>query len=82
MWQKSFQEKKLNRRVIILLSVLKEATYSWSSLCGATGSVVSLQCWDAGFDILLAEWVKDLVLLHLWCRSQLQLGSDPWSETP
>ena len=25
-----------------------------------------------------AQWVKDLVVLQLWCRSQLQLGSDPW----
>ena len=25
----------------------------------------------------LAQWVKDLALLQLWCRSQLQLGSDP-----
>ena len=25
-----------------------------------------------------AQWVKDLALLQLWCRSQLQLGLDPW----
>ena len=26
----------------------------------------------------LAQWVKDLVLLQLPLKSQLQLGSDPW----
>ena len=25
-----------------------------------------------------AKWVKDLVLLQLWCRSKMQLGFDPW----
>ena len=24
------------------------------------------------------QWVKDLVLLQLWYRMQLQLGFDPW----
>ena len=26
----------------------------------------------------LAQWVKDLMLLQLWLRSQVQFGSDPW----
>ena len=26
----------------------------------------------------VAQWVKDLALLQLWCGSQLQLGSNPW----
>ena len=26
----------------------------------------------------LVQWVKDLVLLQLWRRSQLGLGFDPW----
>ena len=26
----------------------------------------------------VAQWVKDVVLLQLWYRSQLQLGFDPW----
>ena len=25
-----------------------------------------------------AQWIKDPVLLQQWCRSQLQLKSDPW----
>ena len=29
---------------------------------------------DAGSILSQAEWVKDSVLLQLWCR----LGSDPW----
>ena len=26
----------------------------------------------------VVQWVKDLALLHLWCRSQFQLGFDSW----
>ena len=26
----------------------------------------------------VVQWVKDLVLLQLWLRLQLQLGFDPW----
>ena len=40
------------------------------------GSTVSLECWDTG----LITVVKDLALLQLRLRSQLQLGSDPWPE--
>ena len=29
-----------------------------------------------------AQWVKDLALLPLWCRSYLRLGSDPFPGTP
>ena len=31
-----------------------------------------------GFNPGLEEWVKNLVLLQLWCRSQLQLRFNPW----
>ena len=36
-------------------------------LCGGTSSIPGL-----------AQWVKDLELLPLWWRSQLQLRFDPW----
>ena len=49
-----------------------------SSCCGAIGSVVSLQCQDAGFISGPAQWLKGSVLPQLWCRLQLQLRSDPW----
>ena len=32
---------------------------------------------DVGLIPGLAQWVKDLVLLWLWCRRQLQLQFDP-----
>ena len=47
-------------------------------LCGAVGSVVSWECWDAGLILSPAQWVKDRVLLQLWHRSLLWLRSDPW----
>ena len=49
---------------------------SQSSCCGASGSAVSWEHWDAGWIPGLTQWVKDLVLLQL--RSQLWLESDPW----
>ena len=39
--------------------------------------VLSLQGW--GSEPGPAQWVKDLALLQLWCRSQLHLRFDPWS---
>ena len=33
-------------------------------------------CGGAGHSLGLAQWVKYLVLLQLWCRSQLWLGFD------
>ena len=33
---------------------------------------------DAGSIPGLAQWVKDLVLLWLWCSSQTQLGTGLW----
>ena len=49
-----------------------------SSHCGAMGLVVLLENWGAGSIPGWAQYVKDPVLLKLWCRLQLQLGSDPW----
>ena len=42
------------------------------------GSAASWECWDAGLIPDLAQWVKDVVWLQVWLRSQLQLRSDPW----
>ena len=50
---------------------------SWSSHCGATGSVVSLQCQNTSSIPGPAHWVKEPVLPQLWYRSQLRLGYDP-----
>ena len=36
-------------------------------LCGLPGSIPGS-----------VQWVKDLILLQLKCRSQVQLGFDPW----
>ena len=52
-----------------------------SSLCGVVGSVMSWEHWDAGSVPGPARWVEDLVLLQLWLRSQLRLGSDLWPRT-
>ena len=55
----------------------------WGSSCrGTTGSAASLQHWDPGSIPGPAQWVKDLVLLQLQRRSQLQLRSDPWPGNP
>ena len=46
----------------------------WSlrcSRCGVMGSAASLELWDTGSIPSRAQWVKDLSLLQLWCRSQL-----------
>lgn len=43
--------------------------------CGATGSAVSLEHWNAGSIPSLAQCVKDLALSELLCRLQLWLGS-------
>ena len=40
--------------------------------------MVSLEHWDKGLIPSQAQWVKDLVLLHLWHRWKLRPGSDPW----
>ena len=42
------------------------------------GWLASLEWWDAGSIPSLAQCVTDPVLLQLWCRLQLELGSDPW----
>ena len=43
------------------------------------GLEVSQEYWDAGSIPGTAQWIKDLVLLHLQHRSQLRLASGPWS---
>ena len=45
-----------------------ESPPSRSACCGATGSVMSRERWDAGLIPSPAQWVKDVALL----------GSDPW----
>ena len=37
-------------------------------------------CLEGSEDLILGpvQWVKDSVLLQLWCRSQLQLRLNPW----
>ena len=52
---------------------------SRSSCCDTTGLEVSWEGWDTGSIPGPAQWVKDLALLQLQYRSNLQLGSDPWS---
>ena len=42
------------------------------------GLAVSWEHWDVGLIPILAQWIKDLVLLQLWFGSQLWLRSDPW----
>ena len=39
----------------------------WHLLCGGVGLIPGS-----------AQWVMDLVLPQLWCRSKLQFGFDPW----
>ena len=60
--------------VIILLLKLVGGSFR----CGAMGSVVSWERWDAGLILRLAQSIKGLVLLQLCLKSQTQLGSDPW----
>ena len=57
-----------------------ESPPSRSACCGATGSVMSRERWDAGLIPSPAPWVKDLALPKLRLRSQLWLDSDPWAQ--
>ena len=50
----------------------KKKKKDFSSCCGATGWVASLEGWDAGSILGQAQWPC------CSCRSQLWLGSDPW----
>ena len=47
-----------------------------SSHCGAMGLAASWEPWDADLIPGPAQWVKVPVLLQLWLRSRLWLGSD------
>ena len=42
------------------------------------GLAASLECWVTDLIPGSAQWVKDLVMLQLWCGLQLGLGSEPW----
>ena len=46
------------------------------------GSEASWESWDAGSIPGLAQGLKEVVLLQVWLRLQLQLGSDPGLLTP
>ena len=58
-----------------LRKMLNKNHMAWSSHCGTTGLVASLEHWDIGSIHNPGQWVKDLALSQLWCRLQLQLGS-------
>ena len=42
------------------------------------GLMAPWECWKKDLIPGLAQWVKDMALLQLWLRLQLQLGSDSW----
>ena len=42
--------------------------------------MIQLVCEGTGSIPTPVQWVKDLVLLQLWCRSQLQLRINSWPE--
>jgi len=63
----------------------KKYTYSYDQKCSlGVPTVVQWDQWclgsaECGFSPLPSiQWVEDPVLLQLWLRLQLQLGSDPW----
>ena len=49
--------------------------YRISEFSGSSGA---LQLQDGGLIPSLAQWVQDLAMPQVWCRSKLQVGSDPW----
>ena len=44
--------------------------------------MASWEQWDTGSIPSLAQWIKDLVMLQPWLRSDLRLVSDPWFRNP
>ena len=54
-----------------------KSTDYWSSHCGATGLVISWECWDATLISDPEQWAEDLVVPQLQLKSWLWLGSNP-----
>ena len=78
---------------IFIVEKAKRIEENWVSVCIVSSAAQKLQfivvptvvqCFKdpflrrQGFNIWPTQWVKDLVLLHLWYRLQLRLGFDPW----
>ena len=73
----------ISTTVVVMLqyaNILHTSSIPQSSYCGTMGLAASSEHWDKGLILspTPAQWVKNLVLLQLWLRSQQQLGSDPW----
>ena len=67
---------------LLLESKKKERKVKEKKLSFCCGTVVNdpvYLCGRASSIPGLVQWIKDSVLLHLWCMSQLQLGFDPFS---
>ena len=63
--------------VYVVGMLIKNMSF-WSSPCGTRGLAASQEYRDAGSIPSTGQWVKDLALLQLWHKSQLQLRFDPW----